>query len=178
MSSRAEKEKRQKDSRKGGKFFPALCGFTGTLLILLVAVILIPFVIPRVFGYEVYNIVSGSMEPSVPRGSLVFVRPTDWSEIRTDDVIAFDRGGGVVTHRVVEIRAGDMEFITKGDANEEKDILPVTSSELIGKVEKHIPFAGMLAAQLSSWQGKLCLLSLAAAGLLLRLAAEQKRKNG
>jgi signal peptidase len=48
-------------------------------------------------------------------------------------VIAFYKGRAVVTHRVVENRKVSGEFITKGDANAEKDMEPVPYSALIGR---------------------------------------------
>ena len=51
--------------------------------VLLLAVILLslPLAVPRAFGYQPYSVVSGSMEPSIPVGSLVFVKNKDPLEI-------------------------------------------------------------------------------------------------
>ena len=59
---------------KGGKFLPAFCSVLGTLIILLVICIALLLSLPRLFGYEIYSVVSGSMEPALPVDSAVFVK--------------------------------------------------------------------------------------------------------
>ena len=150
---------------------------TGTVIILLVLALLLPLTVPRFLGYRVYNVVSGSMEPAIPRGSIVLVRPESWSEIREGDVIAFGRAESVVTHRVIEVRSSDMEFITKGDANEEADMQAVPFASLIGRVERYYPSVGAIAAVVSSPQGKLYLLAVLSAGVLLCYAGSRLKQT-
>ena len=64
--------KKQKQTGKGGKFLPALCGFLGTLILTAVILSALPLTIPRLMGYEIYTVVSGSMEPTLPVDSLVY----------------------------------------------------------------------------------------------------------
>ena len=51
---------------KGGKIAPALCNILGILILASVILTCVPIVVPRMIGYDVYNIISGSMEPSIP----------------------------------------------------------------------------------------------------------------
>ena len=131
--------------------------------------------IPRLFGYEVYGIVSGSMAPALPKGSLVLVKPVSWKSIAEKDIIAFQHNGVVVTHRVEEIRVEEQSFITKGDANPDADITPTPFDTLIGRVEKYIPWwtgTGFLIYP----SGKIWILAALLGGLLLHVTGSLLQK--
>lgn len=94
----------------------AVCSVLGTLLLIIIVATYLPITIPRAFGYEIYTVISGSMEPAIPTGSLVYVKYIQPEEIQTEDVIAFygtDADGSIVTHRVVSNSAAMGNFITK-----------------------------------------------------------------
>ena len=150
----------------------SITGILGTLIIILVIVAMLPLTIPKIMGYQTYDVVSGSMEPEIPVGSLVLVKPASPSDIEVNDVIAFTSdkdGGAVITHRVIEIDKDGASFITKGDANEQKDMNPVSFGNLVGRVEKHYPALGSIMAVLAGGMGKIYLLMILAAGVLLNL---------
>ena len=67
----------------------AVCSVLGTLLLIIIVAAYLPITIPRAFGYEIYTVISGSMEPAIPTGSLVYVKYIQPEEIQTEDVIAF-----------------------------------------------------------------------------------------
>lgn len=98
-------------------------------------------VLGRIEGYVV---LSGSMEPSIPTGSICCVDtgiPAE--EIRQGDVIAYRLSNEVrVLHRVVEVDEKEKQFITKGDANECEDFSPVSFGQYIGKERGVLPFLG------------------------------------
>ena len=103
----------------------AVCSVLGTLLLIIIVAVYLPITVPRAFGYEIYTVISGSMEPAIPTGSLVYVKYIQPEEIQTEDVIAFygtDADGSIVTHRVVSNSAAMGNFITKGDANSDNDM--------------------------------------------------------
>ncbi len=162
--------------RKGGKFIPAFFNLVGTLLMLGVIALLLPSYVPRFMGYEVYNVVSGSMEPAIPVGSMVLVQPVDASEVELGDVIAFYNGDTVVTHRVIEMHRVSKEFVTKGDANEIEDLATVPYTSLIGVVRQHIPRLGEITALVSTPLGKIYLFGLILCGLLLNIIAGRLRE--
>ena len=58
------------------------------ILIIIVAAYL-PITVPRAFGYEIYTVISGSMEPAIPTGSLVYVKYIQPEEIQTEDIYCF-----------------------------------------------------------------------------------------
>jgi len=104
---------------------------------------------PKIGNFTVYEIVSGSMEPHIPVGSIVIDRITDAKTLKIGDVISFyNKSSGssiVVTHRIDDIYKqsnGQIVFTTKGDANKTSDSNPVTAENIIGRVGIHIPYVG------------------------------------
>ena len=96
--------------------------------------------VPRVVGFSVFRVLTGSMEPEIPEGSLLVVRETDTDAIQIGDVISFfspdpTLEGAVNTHRVVDIQTenGGKVFYTKGDANVLEDAYPVPADRVVGK---------------------------------------------
>lgn len=149
----------------------AIPGLISNVILLVVIVLCIPVTVPRFLGYQSYNIVSGSMEPEIPVGSLVYVKAAVPEEVAVGDVIAYTSGadGGVITHRVLENHADAREFVTKGDANDREDLAPVGYDRLTGKVEYHISGLGTVCALFGSASGKLSLLALVVLAVALRL---------
>lgn len=103
-------------------------------------------------GYRLYTVLSGSMMPTIPIGSLVVSKNTT-SDIHNNDIITFEEVGSsrLITHRVVEVKEG--AFITKGDANAVVDILPVAQKDIRGKYIRHIPKAGTVLEFIKSPRG-------------------------
>ena len=161
--------------KKGGKFFPAFCNILGTLILVVVILVSVPLAVPRFLGYEAYNVITGSMEPTIPVGSVVYVERVEPESVLPDDIIAFYREDEVVTHRAVENHYLYDEIVTKGDANESNDINPVKYGEFIGKVRWHFPLVGNYLSVYSSQVTKLYLLCLAACGVLFNILANRIR---
>ena len=157
--------------KKSRKFFPAFCRFTGTFILIAVIVVFLPLTVPRLAGYEAYEVVSGSMEPEIPVGSVIYVKPAEPEEIEKEDIIAFQRGDSVITHRVVENRVVTGEFVTRGDANQTKDMNPVPYENVIGKVVRSVPGAGVMAEMFTSREGKILAGGVIAAAVLLQIVA-------
>ena len=107
-------------------------------------------VLPTIQGSMHFLIVqSGSMKPAMQPGDLVVVTSTESKNIKIGDIISFtyeDEPDNCITHRVVSINneTTGFSFQTKGDANEEPDIRPVNSSNLVGKTLLVIPYLGYL----------------------------------
>jgi len=170
-----EIEAEKESGKKGGKVIPALCNFFGVLILLAVILSCLPLTIPRYMGYEIYNVVSGSMEPEIPVGSVIYVAVTDPEDIQESDVIAFRSNGSVVTHRVVQNRLVEGEFVTKGDANAAEDMNTVPYINLIGRVEYHFPVIGQLMVLYTSNIGKAYVICFAACGAMLNMLAGRLR---
>ena len=157
--------------RKGRKMFPALCSMLGTLILLGVIAAFLPLTVPRLMGYGIYEVVSGSMEPEIPVGSAIYVKEAEPESVEAGDIIAFAKNGSVITHRVEENRYVEGEFVTKGDANREEDMEPVAYDSLIGKVERHVPVLGVVMTLLASNTGKLYAVLLAVCGVMFHMLA-------
>ena len=79
-------------------YVPALCSVIGTLMLLVVIAAALPLTVPNFMGYEIYNVVSGSMEPTIPVGSIIYVKEIDPSDIYSGDIIAFKSGDSIIMH--------------------------------------------------------------------------------
>lgn len=165
----------RKHSRRQRRVAPFLCGLAGTLILLGVIAAFLPLAVPRLLGYEIYEVISGSMEPAVPVGSIVYVKPAVPAAIEEGAVIAYWSADSIVTHRVVKNRYVEGEFVTKGDANQEEDPLPVDYDSLIGEVVLHIPFLGTVMAWMASTVGKVYAGILAACGIMFHMLAGRLR---
>ena len=166
--------------KRGGKFLPALCGFLGTLIITAVILAALPLTIPRLLGYEIFTVISGSMEPTLPVDSLVYVEKAAPEEILPGEIVAFWENGEAVTHRVTENRRTDSSFITRGDANDVDDFDPVPYLNLIGRVKYCLPGLGVLRLSFGSTEGRLALIGIALSGALLNMigsSLRHRRKN-
>lgn len=165
---------------KKGRRTTSFCSILGIILIIGVLLVCMPAALPRIMGYEAYSIISGSMEPEIPVGSMVYAKAASPEEVSVGDVIVFYGGAGaaaVTTHRVAEKDETKRAFITKGDANAANDPLPVPYGQMIGKVETSVPVLGRLLPLVSGTSGKICLASILLAGVLLRvLGSRQKSK--
>lgn len=161
--------------KKNGKraWLPVLCRATGITILIVVIGLCLPITLPRILGFEVYEVVSGSMEPEIPVGSVLYVKAVDPAEIAEDEVIAYQDVDGVVAHRVVHNRTSLGEMVTKGDANNVEDRAPIPYESIVGRVEMHIPYMGMFMALYASAVGKLYLLLTAACGVMLCMLADR-----
>ena len=160
---------------KGGKLLPALCNLFGTLILLTVIASCLTIIIPQLNDYHVYHVISGSMTPEIPIGSIVYVQSTAPEDIQPGDVIAFQSGDSVITHRVVINHIVEGEFTTKGDANAVEDENRVDYEELIGKVVRHYPYLGELLVVYSTNIGKIYIILFAACGAMLNILASRLR---
>ena len=168
----------RKKTKKKNSFLPALCSVLGTVLIIVVFAVLLTLNVPRIMGDEIYTVVSGSMAPEIPVGSLIVVHPEDPLEILEDDIIAFSKDDSVVTHRVTANNTVEGRFTTKGDANEQEDISTVSYYDFIGKVIWHVPYLGGMAQILTSTVGKIYMLAVLACGIMFHMIAGKLKVLG
>lgn len=143
------------NKKKTQKYLVMFSRIMASIVIIAVILVLMPLTLPRLLGYQTYNVVSGSMEPEIPVGSLLFVERIDPYEVKEDDVITFYSNATVVSHRVVRNNTIEGKFTTKGDANENVDMNDVRYNDLIGIMRYHLPLMGAVGAYISTWTGKL-----------------------
>lgn len=139
------------------KALTTIIDITSVLIILCAVVVMLSVVftrsgeVPRIGGYSLMCVVSGSMEPEIPTNSLVLVKETPADEVEKGDIISFYSSdpaldGAINTHRVVDIKTvdGELEFVTRGDANGFTDQYTAKAKFLIGKVALVSPSLGIL----------------------------------
>ncbi|HLU98219.1 MAG TPA: signal peptidase I [Thermobifida alba] len=135
----------------------ALFRITVTILVLVaLAIVFSVSVLPRVTGAQALIVLSGSMEPTLPVGSVVIAGPVAPDEVEVGDIITFTHAAPaqtevaesasapLVTHRVIDVEttAEGTFFHTQGDANTVPDDPPVPAADVQGRVWYHIPYFG------------------------------------
>lgn len=156
----------------GMKMFRRFLSLTGTLLIVAVIVLCSMLVLPEVLDYHMYHVLSGSMEPGMPVGSLIYVQAGPPEEVKEEEIIAFYSSledSGIITHRVTENNVVSGIFRTKGDANEQGDPLPVPYDHYIGSVRWILPGMGAFLTGMTSVNGKIAAACVVMFGVLLNL---------
>ena len=109
--------------------------------------------LPMPFGYGIANVLSGSMEPTFSKGTLLLVKEEKQAE--PGQIVVYQSGQELIVHRVIQIE-GNL-VTTKGDANEAAD--PVfDASQIKGVVVGWIPFLGSLVSFLKTPVGIILLL--------------------
>lgn len=109
-------------------------------------------VVPSIFGYKPFMVLSGSMETEIRKGDLIITKIVDPSALKVDDVIAFrDAAGTVTTHRIIDVvvKDGQTYFITKGDNNSSQDRNLVELKDVEGIYIGRIPGIGSIMKKLS-----------------------------
>jgi signal peptidase len=117
------------------------------LAVVVAAALAVLVVLPRASHGVALTVLTGSMEPGIPTGSTVLVRPVDPLTLHVGDVATYQKEPGkleLITHRVQGIQQTKRgtEFIFKGDANNTADADPVPASMVRGKVWFHVPYLG------------------------------------
>lgn len=113
-------------------------------------------------GFSLFRVVTGSMEPTMPVGTLLVSREVDMESVRIGDIICFRAKesvilGRMMTHRVVEIYQGtngELLFETRGDANLVSDGYLVNQSIFVGKVVWYAGGENMLSKVFSFFTNK------------------------
>jgi len=145
----------QVSRKENMKIFSKLMNCIATVVTILVIAAAGVLFVPRIFGYTPYIVLSGSMEPVIETGSVVFINTED-TDVAPDDIIAFkEENGAMVTHRVVSYDAATGAYTTKGDANDIVDANTVTQEQIVGTYEKHIPKLGYALATFQNRKMKL-----------------------
>jgi len=115
------------------------------------------FGVSLLFGVRPLVVLSGSMEPTIPVGSVVFSQNVPASQLEPGDIATLERPGGLglITHRVTSVTStdGDNSAVTmRGDANTIDDPAPYIVGTA-GKYLLHLPFIGSLAMMLRTPYG-------------------------
>ena len=149
-----------------------------SLLMTLILVVGIAFIVLYLVGIVPYVVVSGSMEPTIPTGSLCFInRHTAYSSVKVNDIIAYKAPTGAnVTHRVVSITSEGIE--TQGDRNNTSDGFLTNQKNFLGKNIFSIPKLGYAVREMQTTTGKIIVVTTAVVILMASfLMDDTKRKR-
>lgn len=116
--------------------------FCSILYILLL--IYLSIFIPTLWGYKPLVIISGSMEPKLKVGGILYYKEIEKTNYKVDDIVVFKSKKYLISHRIKEI--SESGFITKGDANKNIDLNEVKFNKALGKgTNWSIPYIGYYA---------------------------------
>lgn len=130
------------------KLFAKVFSHAATVFTVLALLTAIGLAGPRLLGLDPYIVESGSMEPTIHTGSIAYINTRD-TKVVPGDIVTFRIGEAenekLVTHRIRREENG--QFITKGDANDEEDFVPVSRDQIVGTFAYSIPKAGFVLAK-------------------------------
>jgi len=121
---------------------------SAVLLILVASTAVLVIVLPALVGGTPLTVLTNSMAPKLPPGTLVVIRPTPIDEIGIGDVLTYQIESGkpaLISHRVVTRSMdtnGVTTFTTKGDNNSLADPEPVKAVQITGTVWYSFPWLG------------------------------------
>lgn len=171
--SDTSEKKTAKPMSKQLKLFLKIWNVFTTVLVVMAVVLAVTLAGVRVFGLQVFSVLSGSMEPEYHVGSLIYVKTVDYTELAVGDDITFMLDEETVaTHRIVEILPDEndptvLRFRTQGIANDEVDGTPVHYKNVIGKPVFTIPKLGYVANYIQNPPGTYIAISIGAIILFL-----------
>ena len=121
---------------------------------------------PSFFGYKNFIVLTGSMNPFLQEGDIIFVKKTN--DIKEGDIVAFRFEDAIITHRVVEIVSedGNKMYQTKGDANNDRDPELIEEDKIEGEYQFKIPKMGNVILFLRSPFGTFIILFILVSGFL------------
>lgn len=134
------------------------------LLALVLGAVTVLVVLPRATHGTALTVLTGSMTPGIPVGSVVIDRPVDPGTLKVGDVATYQKAPGVdeyITHRIVKIdtSTNPATFTFKGDANRGPDITPVPAAAIRGKVWFHVPYLGTWRDSISGPMGRVVVIA-------------------
>lgn len=133
--------------REQGLLHYLAVSLSACLLALTLALAVAVIGLPAAVGGSAMTVLTQSMEPGLPPGTLIVTRPTPVDEIAIGDVVTYQIRSGdeaVVTHRVISktYTDGEVTFFTQGDNNSMPDPEPVREVQVRGTLWYSVPLLG------------------------------------
>lgn len=99
--------------------------------------------VPVIIGYKPLVVLSGSMEPILKVGGILYYQKINIEDYKKGDILVYATKDHIISHRIVDITSDG--FITKGDNNEVLDS-KVNLNQVLGKgTNFSIPYIGYYA---------------------------------
>lgn len=128
----------------------------------------------NIFGYHIYYIASGSMEPTIKTGEVIVGKEEGIEDLEIEDIVTFygtkgSLAGKIITHRIIDKYEEDGEtyIVTKGDATGNIDEA-IPASDVISVYKFTIPLVGYLVRLISSKLGFLLVIIIPFSVLLIK----------
>ena len=122
-----------------------ICKILSNILLAMLALVAAVLIIPNFFGCKGLAVLTGSMEPKIGVGALVYIKDVEPETLKIGDVVTYRISKeSLVTHRVTENNENKKYVITKGDANEAEDGM-IPYDALVGKEIFYIPKLGYVS---------------------------------
>ena len=162
-----------------------ICNILSTLVLLVLLAVAAMILVPMLMGYKEMAVLSGSMEPTIPVGSIVYVKPLDDATLlEPGDICTYTLADGetMVTHRVVSIDPESQTLITKGDANDTEDGA-IRFDQVFGETQFHLPYLGYIAINAKTPTGIMAICGVLVVVILLNFipaiidAGEEEKKK-
>jgi signal peptidase I len=125
------------------------------LVVLLMSMVVLALLAPH-YGWRADVVLSGSMEPALPVGSVEVTKPVNPEDIKVGDIITFrsPTNGKLMSHRVAAVQQDESyQFRTKGDSNEGVDPYLIPAENVVGRVCLEVPHLGRVVEYLKSPMG-------------------------
>lgn len=93
------------------------------IILMFISVIKLSGQTPTIFGYQLYTIITGSMEPEIEVGDVILSKVMNTNtELKVGDIITYegdtgDYEGKIITHEIIEIDENTGLITPKGIAN-------------------------------------------------------------
>lgn len=151
-------KKAVKEKSKKYKTFVTVKNTIGWFLVVLLGIAMVIIVVtringetPTVFGYTIFRVTTGSMEPELHVGDIILDKSVEESEIKVGDIISYEGSGSldglVITHKVIKAPYkddnGNTMLQTQGIANNTPDH-PIKISQVEAKFVAKIPLVNSL----------------------------------
>lgn len=153
--------------QRPGRLAAVLKGAATVVGTVVVIVMLAATIGPRLLPYRTFTVLSGSMEPSIPVGSMIFDREVNAANLASGEVVTFHPPGQrdkLVSHRIVRVEETKLGrfLVTRGDANGVADDWRIPAEGRGLRYEFHVPYLGYIVGGLLTPMGRLVALTLAA----------------
>lgn len=117
--------------------------FIFRIVYILLIIYLLIFV-PSLWGQKPLVVISGSMEPTLKVGGILYYEKINIDEFDEGDILVYQTKEHIISHRIVDINENG--FITKGDINNSVDNYLINNEQILGKgTNWSIPFIGYYA---------------------------------
>lgn len=131
------------------------------------------------FGYKAFIITTDSMTPSINVGDVTIAKKVQENKLQVDDVITFQQGDKVITHRItnIEEKNGRNIYTTKGDNNNLEDNEKIEYTQIEGKNILTIPKLGYMINLLENQIVFLVMILILLMFLFLKIRKNEKMEN-